>query len=190
MQNNEKGIFLTLLNIYWPGVLFGGVQLGFTLIRRGTAPLEKRLADVIASPGDYLIWLALLSGCILLTVLLILLMCCGKAAAPSDREEQMVDVTDVYADEDEHFPGLNYRLRPEKRSGEPTLVEKVIVPHTVAASARRRPADSLQLMAGDQEKLSVPLKAGTHTVQVGGCTVTVTIERNGLEDVTRELPRL
>lgn len=190
MQNHKKGVLLTLLDIYWPILLFGGIQAGFTLVRRGTGTITARFRDVIASPADHLVWLALAGGCLVLTVLLVILMCCGRTAAPSDREEEMVDVTDVYADEDERFPGLNYRLRPEKRSGEPTLVEKVIIPRTVAASSVKRSAGTLRLLAGDQEKLAVPLEVGTHTVELDGCTVTVTIQHNGVEDVTREIPRL
>lgn len=190
MRKNEKNVFLTLLNIYWPVLLFGGIQLGFTLIRKGTAPLEKWLDRILSDPFGDPAWIILLCVIALLTLLLIVLRCCSKAEAPSDREEQIVDVTDDYADEDERFSGLNYRLRPEKRSGEPALVEKVIVPHTVAASSVRRTADVLRLTVGGKEKLAVPAKPGSHTVHLDGYTVTVTVEKSGLEDVTRELPRL
>lgn len=190
MQKNDKNVFLTLLNIYWPALLFGGIQLGFTLIRRGTVPLEKWLDRLLSDPFREPAWVVLVGVILLLTVLLIVLQCCSRSEAPSDREEQIVDVTDDYADEDERFPGLNYRLRPEKRSGEPALVEKVIVPHTVAASSVRRTNDVLRLTVAGKEKLAVPVKPGTHTVALDGYTLTVTVEKTGLEDVTRELPRL
>ncbi|MBQ4051148.1 MAG: hypothetical protein IJD13_05915 [Oscillospiraceae bacterium] len=190
MRKNEKNVFLTLLNIYWPVLLFGGIQLGFTLIRRGTAPLEKWLDHILNDPFRDLAWFILLCVIVLLTLLLIILRCSGKTETPSDREEQIVDVTDTYADEEERFPGLNYRLRPEKRSGEPALVERVFIPRTVSASSVRRTTDTLRLTAGGKEKLAVPVRPGTHTVHLDGYTVTLTVEKTGLEDVTRELPRL
>lgn len=190
MQKNEKGVLLTLLNIYWPGLLFGGIQLGFVLTRRGTGTVMRRLNDILTSPADHLIIWIMGGAMLALTVLLVVLMLCGRTATPSDREEQIVDVTEAYADEDERFPGLNYRLRPEKRSGEPTLVERVFIPRTVPASTAKKSADTLRLMVGDREKLSVPLRSGVHTVELDGCTVTVTIEKDKLEDITRELPQL
>ena len=190
MLKNEKGVFLILLDIYWPALLFGGTQLGFILVRRGTVTAKARLERFLAGLEMYPAWIFLLALIFVLTLLLILLKCCGNSSVPSDREEKVVDVTASYVDESERFPGLNHKLHTEKRHGEPKAVERVFIPRTVPASSAKKSADRLRLMSGDREKLSAPLMPGTHTIRLDGYTVTVTVERNGVEDVTRELPKL
>ena len=50
-------------------------------------------------------------------------------------------------------------------------------------------APRLRLLLGEEQKLSVPLIPGEHTVQAEGCTIRLTITREGgTEDITRELP--
>lgn len=178
-RNKPKGIFFSLLDIYWPLLLFGGVQVCYILVK-DPGRLLPMLLRPFRHPGQHLLLLGLMSLLTVGTLTLILMMA-------FIRPEPDSEPASVQEDNGERFPGLNYRLRPTGR-GMPQLVQKVIIPHTLPASTVCSEPRRLRLMLGEEQKLSVPLIPGEHTVQAEGCTIRLTVIReSGTEDITREL---
>ena len=179
-RNKPKGILFSLLEIYWPLLLFGGVQVCYTLVKHPEQLLPMLLRP-FRHPGQHLLLLGLMALLAAGTLTLILV-------TAFSRPEPDGEPASIPEDSEERFPGLNYRLRPTRRAM-PKLVQKVIVPHTLPASASCSEPRRLRLLLGEEQKLSVPLIPGEHTVQAEGCTIRLTITREGgTEDITRELP--
>lgn len=175
-RGEKSGIFRTLLQIYWPLLLVGGVQLGWTLAQGGLTAVTGDFLTLCRS-GWPLFW-ALLLVLLLLSLTVWLVVLLGKEEAPAPCCETEED------DLSDRFPGLDRRLKPSDQS--PQLVQEVFIPRTLPASSVED--GCLWLRCGTQ-RVELPMEPGTHTLSLGGYAVTVAIARP-TEDITRDMPAL
>lgn len=188
-EKKRPGILRTLIEIYSPLLLFGGISAGYSLWKSGPDALLASWGRFLEKPLEYLGPLICAGICLLLTPVLIALMRAQqKNEAASSSSEGLTDLAET---EDERFPQLNYRLPSVRKAGAPQPVQKVIIPQTVPASSASQSAERLRLMLGDHREMEIPLAPGIHKTQVKGFTITVSVasgEGTILEDITRELP--
>ena len=173
-KEEKSRIFRTLLQIYWPLLLVGGVQLGWTLAQGGFAALAADMA--VFCSGWPLFWAIILGGILLiLTVWLMILLWKKEPPAPPEEEED--DLSD-------RFPGLDRRLKPQEES--PQLVKEVFIPRTLPASSSE---DGCLRLRYGAKRMEMPMEPGEKSFELDGYQVTVTITRPA-EDITRDMPAL